>query len=79
MIHPNPFLNGRYLEDNITQVLETTENCEKSVKPGLVFISDFEKAFDKVRLEFIYKWNISILENTFFNGLKLCIFTLGVK
>ena len=45
------FLHGRYFGDNIRQVLETTEHNEKSGKPGLVFIADFEKAFDKVRLE----------------------------
>ena len=28
---------------------------ETSKKPGLVFIADFEKLFDKVRLDFIYK------------------------
>jgi hypothetical protein len=27
----------------------------KHMKPGMVFIAEFEKAFDKVRLDFIYK------------------------
>ena len=39
--------------DNIRQVLETIEYYEISGTPGLVFIADFEKAFDKVRMEFI--------------------------
>ena len=39
----------------IRQVLETIEHYEKSGKPGLVFKAGFEKAIDKVRLEFIYK------------------------
>ena len=57
IIHPNQtgFLHGRYIGDNIRQVLETIEYYEISGTPGLVFIADFEKAFDKVRLEFIYK------------------------
>ena len=38
-----------------SKVLETIEHYEKPGKPGLVFIVDFEKAFDKVRLEIIYK------------------------
>ena len=57
IIHSNQtgFLHGRYIGDNIRQVLETIEHFEKSGKPGLLFIADFEKAFDKVRLGFIYK------------------------
>ena len=57
IIHPNQtgFLHGQYIGDNIRQVLETIKHYEKSGKPGLVFIADFEKPFDKVRLEFIYK------------------------
>jgi hypothetical protein len=49
------FLHGRYIGVNIRQVLETIEHHDKSVKPGLLFIADFEKAFDEVQLEFIYK------------------------
>ena len=57
IINPNQtgVLHGRYIGDNIRQVLETIEYYEISGTPGLVFIADFEKAFDKVRLEFIYK------------------------
>jgi hypothetical protein len=64
IIHPNQadFLHGRYMGDNIRQVLETIEYYEISGKPGLVFIADFDEAFDKVGLEFI---NFSILENLF--------------
>ena len=53
IIHHNQtgFLHGRYIGDNIRQVLETIEYYEISGKPGLVFIADFEKAFDKVSLE----------------------------
>ena len=57
IIHPDQtgFLHGRYIGDNIRQLLETIEHYETSKIPGLVFVADFEKAFDKVRLEFIYK------------------------
>ena len=56
IIHPNQtgFLHGRYIGDNIRQVLETIEHYEISRTPALVFMADFEKAFDKVWLEFIY-------------------------
>ncbi|KAJ8289842.1 hypothetical protein GJAV_G00005950 [Gymnothorax javanicus] len=49
------FLHGRYIGENIRQLLEIMEYYDKTKKPGLVFIADFEKAFDKVRLDFIYK------------------------
>ena len=42
------FLHGRYIGDDIRQVLETIEYYEISETPGLVFIVDFEKVFDKV-------------------------------
>ena len=50
IIHPNQrvFLHGRYIGDNIRQVLETLEHYETSGKSRLVFIADFEKAFEKV-------------------------------
>ena len=42
------YVNGRLIGDNRRQVLETIEHYEKSGKPGLLFIADFEKVFDKV-------------------------------
>ena len=52
IIHPNQtgFLHGWYIGDNVRQVLETIEHYEKSGKPGPVFMADFEKVLDKVRL-----------------------------
>ena len=57
IVHPDRtgFLHGRYIGDNIRQLLEIIEHQETSKKPGLVFIVDFEKVFDKVRLDFIHK------------------------
>ena len=56
IVHPDQtgFLHGRYIGDNMRQILEIIEHRETSKKPGLVFIADFEKAFDKVRLDFIF-------------------------
>jgi hypothetical protein len=57
IVHPDQtgFLHGRYIGDNIRQLLEIIEHHETYKKPGMVFIAHFEKAFDKVRLDFIYK------------------------
>ena len=49
------FLHGQNIGDNLKQVMETIEYYKISRTPGLVFIADFEKAFDKVQLEFIFK------------------------
>ena len=56
IVHPDQtgFLR-RYIGDNIRQLLEIIEQHKTSKKPGLIFIADFEKFFDKVRLDFIYK------------------------
>ena len=56
IVHPDQtgFLHGRYIGDNIWQLLEIIEHHETSKKPGLVFIADFEKAFNKVRLDFTW-------------------------
>ena len=50
IIHPN---QTGIIGENIRQVLETIEHYEISGTPGLVFIADFEKAFDKLQSYFI--------------------------
>jgi hypothetical protein len=65
IIHPNQtgFLHGRYIGDNIRQVLETIEYYEISGTPGLVFTADFEK------LLIMYNWSLYI------NGIfQFCFF-----
>ena len=57
IVHPDQtgFLHGQYIGDNIRQLLEIIEHHERNKKPGMVIIADFEKAFDKLRVDFIYK------------------------
>ena len=47
------FIKGRYIGENIRLLFEITDNGEDEVKPGLIFFSDFEKAFDSVDHTFI--------------------------
>lgn len=49
------FIEGRNIANNIRQMLEIIEHYNKVSKPGLICIADFEKAFDKLRWDFIYK------------------------
>lgn len=49
------FMQGRFIGNNIRQLLKVIENYELNKKDGLIFIADLEKAFDKIHLNFIFK------------------------
>ena len=42
------FIKGRYIGENIRLLFEIIDAAEEENKPGLIFFSDFEKAFDSV-------------------------------
>ena len=42
------FIKGRYIGENIRLLFEIIDKVEEENKPGLIFFSDFEKAFDTV-------------------------------
>ena len=42
------FIKGRYIGENIRLLLEIIDNAEDENKPGMIFFSDFEKAFDSL-------------------------------
>ena len=46
------FMKGRYIGENIRQIFEVLEHAEEQEIPGLIFFSDFEKAFDSVDHDF---------------------------
>ena len=66
------FLKGRYIGENIRTLCEIIDNLNNENNPGLIFFADFEKAFDSVDHDFIYKvlkhFNFS---NSFINWIKL--------
>ena len=47
------FMKGRYIGENIRQIFEVLEHAEEQEIPGLIFFSDFEKAFDSVDHDFL--------------------------
>lgn len=57
LIHPDQtgFLKGRFIVDNIRRLLEIMDYYDKENLPGLIFIADFEKAFDTINWNFIYQ------------------------
>ena len=46
------FIKGRYIGENIRLIFEIIDSVEEN-KPGLIFFSDFEKAFDSIDHSFM--------------------------
>ena len=42
------FIKGRYIGENIRLLFEIIDNAEEENKPGLIFFTYFEKAFDSI-------------------------------
>ena len=49
------FLKGRYIGENIRTIFEVIEHLNDEDQPGLIFFADFEKAFDSIDHNFIFK------------------------
>ncbi len=50
----NGFIEARFIGDSIRHLLEIIELYEKEKKSSLIFVADFEKAFDSVKWEYIF-------------------------
>ena len=48
------FISGRYKGENITFLIDVLNYFKINDIPGIVLSIDFEKAFDKVKWEFLY-------------------------
>lgn len=57
LISPNQtgFLKGRFIGENVRFVLDLVDFYHETQQPGLMFMVDFEKAFDRIERDFIYK------------------------
>ena len=47
------FIKGRYIGENVRLISEVIENANKTDEPGLIFFTDFNKAFDSLYLSFL--------------------------
>ena len=66
------FLKGRYIEENIRTIFEIIEYLNDEDKDGLIFFADFEKAFDSIDHDFIFKTlNHFNFGASFINWVKL--------
>ena len=79
------FIKGRYIGENIRLISEVLDYVNESNIPALMFFSDFEKAFDSIDHDFIYKtlnhFNFGkyIIQWTrlFYTDAKSCILNNG--
>lgn len=57
LIHENQkgFLAGRYIGENTRLLYDLIHYCNEKCKPGLILLIDFEKGFDSVSWNFIFK------------------------
>ena len=49
------FMKGRYIGENIRLILETLEYADDQNLPGILFFSDFEKVFDSINHDYMFK------------------------
>jgi len=49
------FIKGRYIGENVRLISEVIENANKTDEPGLIFFTDFNKAFDSLDNSFLWK------------------------
>ena len=79
------FLKNRYIGENIRLLFEALDDIEHFNKPALLFFSDFEKAFDSVDHNFMFKclnhfnFGESFINwiRLFYNDSKSCIINNG--
>ena len=48
-------MKGRYIDENIRLILETIDITDENNLPGMIFFSDFKKAFDSINHEYMFK------------------------
>ena len=49
------FIKGRYIGENVRLICEVLDYTDETNNPGILFFSDFEKAFDTIDHEFMFQ------------------------
>ena len=78
-------MKGRYIGENIRLIFETLDYVDEHNLPGILFFSDFEKAFDSVNHDFLFKclrhfnFNNDLLNwiHLFYKDAKSCVSNNG--
>ena len=79
------FVKGRYIGENIRLMCEIIEYVNEQNLPALLFFSDFEKAFDSLNHDFMFKtlrhfnFGDSLIKwiKLFYNGATSCVTNNG--
>ena len=79
------FLRGRYIGENIRLIYDLMFHLEKVNKPGMLLLIDFEKAFDSLDWNFIFKvlkyfnFGPSIIKwiKVFYTNIESCLIVNG--
>jgi hypothetical protein len=53
--HQSAFIRGRYILESVVMAHEIIHDVHRKKEQGLVFKIDYEKAYDKVNLEFLFE------------------------
>ena len=70
------YIKGRFIGTNARLILDIFEYCENNNQEGLLLFLDFEKAFDSVEWNFLFKTLETFnFEPILFTGLKFYIKT----
>ena len=83
VIHANQsgFMKGRFIGETARSILDIIAHTESLQLPGVLLFIDFEKAFDSIEHEFLYKalecfnFEPSVIKwiQTFYNNLSSCV------
>ena len=79
------FIKGRYIGENIRLLHEVLDHVDKNKLPALLFFSDFEKAFDSVDHDYMFKvlhhfnFGTSLINwvKLFYNNANSCVMNNG--
>ena len=79
------FISGRFIGENIRTLYDLMFYCEKQSIPGLLLLIDFEKAFDSLAWDFIYRvltflnFGPSLITwiKVFYKNIKSCVIING--
>ena len=79
------FMKGRYIGENIRLIFETIDYVDEQNLPGILFFSDYEKAFDSISHDFLFKclrhfnFNNDLLNwiRLFYKDAKSCVSNNG--
>ena len=86
-INQTGFMKGRFMGDTIRTLLDVIEYCKSNDEEGLLMMIDFEKAFDSLEWDFLFKTleNMNFGESLikwvklFYTNIESCISNNGTS